>query len=486
MPTNTDLNIPKFIVRNDKLLFGIYGIASILCFCAAIYFKFYLLFALPFTALFLLLTLLNFKSVFFLMLLTLPVSVESYIGSFGTDLPSEPMVIILAACTILYLIYYKEEWQRNALRHPIFLLIMLLFLWSIFVTIFSTNVFLSVKYLLAKAWYLLGFLILPIILLKDKKNIKTFFWCLFIPTFFSVIYVITRHGLMKFTFDSITESVQPIYRNHVNYAVFITMLLPYIFLAKTWYPSNAWKHTLLKYSILLFLSAIYFSYTRGAWLAVVAMAAFYVVLRFNLTKYFLMVTAMATIVFSIYLIKDNNYLKYAPNYEHTIYHDELAEHLTSTFEMEDMSTVERFYRWIAAVNLFKQHPMVGVGPNNFTANYKPYTVTSYETYISDNEEKSTVHNYFLLLLTEQGIPALLLYIILLVTIFLTAQRVYNISSEENRKYIIAITLCIVSFLFNNTLSDLVEANKVGSLFFISLALLINFSSREISLKDKNR
>jgi hypothetical protein len=64
--------------------------------------------------------------------------------------------------------------------------------------------------------------------------------------------------------------------------------------------------------------------------------------------------------------------------------------------------------------------------------------------------------------------------------------VYNISSEENRKYIIAITLCIVSFLFNNTLSDLVEANKVGSLFFISLALLINFSSREISLKDKNR
>ena len=90
------------------------------------------------------------------------------------------------------------------------------------------------------------------------------------------------------------------------------------------------------------------------------------------------------------------------------------------------------------------------------------------------------------MLTEQGIPALLLYIILLVTIFLTAQRVYNISSEENRKYIIAITLCIVSFLFNNTLSDFVEANKVGSLFFISLALLINFSSREISLKDKNR
>ena len=94
--------------------------------------------------------------------------------------------------------------------------------------------------------------------------------------------------------------------------------------------------------------------------------------------------------------------------------------------MEDMSTVERFYRWIAAVNLFKEHPLVGVGPNNFVSNYKKYTVTAYETYISDNEEKSTVHNYFLLLLTEQGLPALVLYVVLLFVILLSAQKIYNV------------------------------------------------------------
>jgi O-antigen ligase len=285
---------------------------------------------------------------------------------------------------------------------------------------------------------------------------------------------------MEFSFDNITKAVRPIYRNHVNYAVFITMLLPFIFLAKSWYPVNYVRYKILKYSIPVFLAAIYLSYTRGAWLAVVAMAFYFLVLRFNLTKYVLVAAGVAVIGFTTYILKDNNYLKYSPDFEHTIYHDELAEHLTSTFEMEDMSTVERFYRWIAAVNLFKENPVVGVGPNNFVSNYKKYTVTAYETYISDNEERSTVHNYFLLLLTEEGLPALVLFIALLVTILLTAQKTYNTVTENRKKYIVAITLCIVAFLLNNTLSDLVEANKVGSLFFMCLAMLINFSSDEVA------
>jgi O-antigen ligase len=154
--------------------------------------------------------------------------------------------------------------------------------------------------------------------------------------------------------------------------------------------------------------------------------------------------------------------------------------------MEDMSTVERFYRWIAAVNLFKEHPLVGVGPNNFVTNYKKYTVTAYETYISDNEEKSTVHNYFLLLLTEQGLPALALFIGLLFTILLTAQTTYNKVNATQKQYVAAITLCIIAFLLNNTLSDLVEANKIGSLFLMCLGLLVNFSTDAVTLETTTK
>lgn len=480
MQINTDFSVPDFFARYDKPLFWISGLLSVACFMSAIYFKMNLLFILPFVFLFPVLVLLNFRMVFFIMLLVLPVSVETYLGSFGTDLPSEPLVMVLAACTVLYLIYNRQELKSPSYRHPIVVILFLMLSWSVFVTLFSTDIFLSVKYLLAKSWYLLGFFLLPIIFLRNKSSLKQFFWCLYIPTLLSIVYVMVRHGMNGFSFDTITNAVHPIYRNHVNYAVFITMLLPFIFLAKSWYSIDSFKYKLLKYSIPVFLMAIYLSYTRGAWLAVVAMAAYFFVLRFNLTKYVLVFASVLAIGFSVYILKDNNYLKYAPNYEHTIYHDELADHLTSTFEMEDMSTVERFYRWIAAVNLFKDHPFVGVGPNNFVSNYKKYTVTAYETYISDNEEKSTVHNYFLLLLTEQGLPALVLYVALLFVVLLSAQKTYNAVSENRKKYVVAVTLCIIAFLLNNTLSDLVEANKVGSLFFVCLAILVNFDAASIA------
>lgn len=485
MQINTDFNVPDFIIQNEKRLFWLSGLLSVVFFAIGIYSEHNFYYSIPFILLFIALVFLNFRAIFFLMLIILPLSVEMNIGSFGTDLPSEPIVLILTICTLLYLMMNRTILNNSSFKHPIVLALMLLFGWSVFSTLFSTNILLSVKYLLAKSWYITGFFVLPIILVRTKKSIRLFFWCLFIPTLLSVIYVMIRHGNMLFTFDNITKAVHPVYRNHVNYAVFITMLLPFIFLAKSWYPGNYVRHKVLKYSIPVFLAAIYLSYTRGAWLAVGAMLFYMLVLRLNLTKYFLIFAGIVVIGFTAYILKDNRYLTYSPNYEHTIYHDELAEHLTSTFEMEDMSTVERFYRWIAAVNLFKEHPIVGVGPNNFVSNYKKYSVTAYETYISDNEEKSTVHNYFLLLLTEQGLPALILYIALLVLVFLTAQTTYNLSSKSQRKYVTAIILCIVVFLFNNTLSDLVEANKVGSLFFMCLGLLVNFSSGEIDLDEND-
>jgi O-antigen ligase len=411
-------------------------------------------------------------------------SIESYVGGFGLDVPSEPIVIILAGCVFVYLIFNKDEFNSKAFRNIITVVILLQFSWSVFTLLHTTNLILSVKYVLAKAWYLLGFYFATILFIRSEKELKKLFWCLFIPTLLSVIYVMIRHAELSFTFDSIQHAVSPIYRNHVSYAVFITMVLPFIFLAKSWYIKTDYKFKILKYSIPIFLTAIYFSYTRGAWLATVEMAIYYIIIHFKLTKQVLVISFITVISFCTYILSNNNYLKYSPDFEHTIYHDDLSKHLTSTFEMEDMSTVERFYRWIAAVKMIQKHPAVGVGPNNFVSNYKEYTVTAYETYISENEEKSTVHNYFLLLFAEQGFPAVVLFSILIAAILIMAENTYHLSDIKTRRYIAFITLCIVAFLINNTLSDLVEINKLGSLFFISVALIVNFATGRIMIDEQ--
>lgn len=486
MQISTDFSVPKFIQKFEQPLFWLVGFFGILCFCAAIYFNFDLLFVIPFAIIFIGLALLNFKTLYFLLLLAMPMSIEFNIGVLGLDVPSEPIVMLLAACTFLFILINKNKGDNSAFKHIISLIIIAQFLWSTYILLFSTDVILSIKYLLAKSWYLLGFYVATMLFIKTEKDFKRFFWCLFIPTFISVIYVIIKHATLQFSFDNITKSVHPIYRNHVNYAVFITMILPFIFLGKSWYSKHSFRHKILKYAIPIFLAAIYLSFTRGAWLATIAMLIYIIVIHFRLTKIVLFVSFVSALVFSVYILSDNRYLKYSPDFEHTIYHDELSEHLSSTFEMEDMSTVERFYRWIAAVKMVKKNPLVGVGPNNFVTNYKKYTVSSYETYISDNEERSTVHNYFLLLLTEQGFPALLLFVCLICAILITAENTYHRVESNQKKYVLTIILCIVVFLINNTLSDLVEANKVGSLFLICIGLLVNFSTNQMQIQQTEK
>src|SRR4051812_44150406 len=125
MLTNTDSSVPDFFDRHAKQLFWLTGLASVAFFIAGIYLESPLYFIVPFVLLFGLLSLFNFRLIFFIMLLVLPVSVEAYIGSFGTDLPSEPIIIILAGCTLLYLIFYRYELDSISFKHSIFTIILL-------------------------------------------------------------------------------------------------------------------------------------------------------------------------------------------------------------------------------------------------------------------------------------------------------------------------------------------------------------------------
>jgi O-antigen ligase len=68
--------------------------------------------------------------------------------------------------------------------------------------------------------------------------------------------------------------------------------------------------------------------------------------------------------------------------------------------------------------MFDDSKWLGHGPGNFYPTYKKYTVTEFSTYLSDNDEKSTVHNYFLLLLVEQGIIGLAIFLALSILIFI--------------------------------------------------------------------
>ena len=130
--------------------------------------------------------------------------------------------------------------------------------------------------------------------------------------------------------------------------------------------------------------------------------------------------------------------------------------------------------WIGAIRMFPHYPIFGVGPGNFYPFYKSYTVVHYNTWVSDNELKLSCHNYFLLLLAEQGLPGLILFIILSFMIFIFIEKQYHSTNDaETKKLYLCIGAAFAMMYVNLTLSDMIETVKIGSLFFIMIGLLIN-------------
>jgi O-antigen ligase len=435
----------------------------------------------------------DFKSVFFLLLACIPISMEIELpNGFSTDLPTEPLIIGLMLIYGLFALKngFKNRHSAHLLescklskrysteisklfRHPITLLLLLHLGWTFITVINSENFFFSFKYLLAKIWYITTFYFLAALLLREKQDFKRFFWCIFIPLSITVAITLFRHALINFSFEDVNRVMFPFFRNHVMYACIVTVFIPYIVLGISWQKRGSGLWWVLIALLIMFLVAVQYSYTRTAYVAIMGAIGYYFVVKFRLTKFVVGIAVAGLIVFVAYLVNGNKYLDYAPKFEKTISHTKFDNLLEATAKGEDISTMERVYRWVAGFRMVGEKPFMGFGPNNFYNFYKSYTLTSFKTYVSDNPEGSTVHCYYLLVAVEQGLMGLLIFLTLLFYTLIKAEQVYYKSSAEYQGILLATLLSFVIVLILNLVNDIIETDKIGSFFFLSLALITN-------------
>jgi O-antigen ligase len=178
-------------------------------------------------------------------------------------------------------------------------------------------------------------------------------------------------------------------------------------------------------------------------------------------------------VLVVWLLRDNQYLEYAPDFDKTVMHWDLDQHLEATMSGKDLSGMERIYRWVAAKRMIEERPLLGSGPDSFYPTYFSRSVETFRTYVSDNPERSTTHNYFLMLTAEQGIPALLLFLIGLLYFFYRSYRLYLRAKEPfYRTLLFAMIMLMVVFISHQFLNDLVENNKIGILYYLLIGMLV--------------
>lgn len=462
--------------HNIVWLFSTAFIAAVLC---AAYFQLLYLLLLPPALLAVYYLIQNPALLFYVLVASIPWSIEyNFSNGLGTDLPDEPLMLL---CAFTVVAAFAFNWKRYKDRlHPILFVLLLYLAWTAITVYTSTDRMLSLKYMLAKCWYVLAFVGAPLLFFKDRKAFIKAAVILVVSMMAATLLVVVKHAPSGFSFESANLAPEPFFRNHVNYAALLVFTVP----LQIAFLQNKRYRTIISCILVFTIAALYLSYSRGAWLALVVGLASYCLIRRRLMVAAFLFTILLALSAIFWLKKDENYLAFAHDFNTTIYHADFSEHLAATYEFRDASTAERFHRWIAGVRMIPDRWQTGFGPNTFYANYKGYTVPAFKTWISRNEERSTVHNYFLLQAIELGIPGLLLFLALLFMLFFFAQKTYHLSTDPFTKTAAITIASILSMIcVVNVLSDLIEADKVGSIFFVCIAVLIRLSVNRPPLTD---
>ena len=423
--------------------------------------------------------LIQIRLIYFLLLFSIPFSAELQVtDSLGTDFPDEPFMWLLSLVLLLHFMLYKEKIGETKIHPGLFRILLIHLAWIALCSLLSEYPLLSMKYFAAKSWYLLAFSLGTWYCIRSWDDLLKAGTLLILAMIPVVIIIVLQHFQTGFTFDTVNDSVQPFFRNHVNYGAFLVCMLPVVAAA---YLLSPRYRPVFFFILLFFLLALFLSYSRGAWLAGITGVITVLAMRYRRLVMFSVFTFMLIVFALLFFSSGNRYLNYRPDFEHTIYHQQFSDHLKATYRLTDLSTAERFHRWIGGFRMTKGHHLHGYGPNSFYYEYKPYTVSAFQTYVSENKERSTVHNYFLLLWIEQGIPGLIIFLLLLGLVFYRVSQWYHHATSFSDKVVAASITAILGMIVTlNMLSDLIETDKIGGLFFICVGLLCKmpFASKQ--------
>jgi O-antigen ligase len=470
------------ISTKQQKLFWLLACVVFACIGLAIYTNMTLLFALPFILVAFCYVLLDVTLLYFALIVSLPISINLLeFGGISLDFPDEPFLLFITALFPL-LFANKNNWSvlKIILKHPIIRLLIVWMCWIALTVCTSTFPFLSIKYLLSKIWYVVPFVGMTILMvLQDVKNIQRIFLLYLLPLVLLVLFVTYQHSTLNFAFDLVTEASKPFFYNHVIYGSIVSLFFPLCIGALAMQK----KYTIPWFGLLtcslIFAIGLYFAYSRGAWAAVIFAAGIFIAVRLRIVQYCFILFFITLTAAAIFLQTDNKYLEFAPKLETGIMHDNLVDHLIATLKGKDVSSNERFYRWVAGARMSKQKPIFGYGPNTFYENYKPYTINVFRTYVSRNKERSTMHNYFLFMLVEQGFVGMMLYAVFIFLIFFKSQQLYHaLQDDKLKKIVMTITCMLGAFFINNTLSELIENDKLGGCFLIGIGIIIGLDIKQ--------
>jgi putative inorganic carbon (HCO3(-)) transporter len=429
-----------FFMWRGEILFNAIPIALLLVYVAFYHFEQLFLFVVMFTP--------------------LSVNIEEFVSSdVGLFLPTEPLLFGMLLILILNQMK-KNQFDARILKHPISIIFILQLLWIGMTCISSEMPMVSIKFLMTKLWFIVPIFFYGVMFFKKESNVKWFVGLFIASLTIVVLYTLTNHAINGFDEESGHWVMFPFFKDHTSYGAILALIYPVFFGLLFGRKNSPQMRIILIGLIVLFAFAIIMSYTRAAWITLFGAFVVFLFIRFKVKfKYLAMVGAVG----AIYVAVNWTSIMHSAeknNAEHAT--ENMNERLESmTNVTTDASNLERLNRWGCAIRLWQERPFLGWGPGTYAMVYAPFQLASGKTIISTNSgNRGNAHSEYLGPLSEQGLPGMLLMILLVVYICYTAVKLYiRMPEGEMRNLMLSLFLGLVTYFAHGILNNYLDTDK---------------------------
>ncbi len=116
----------------------------------------------------------------------------------------------------------------------------------------------------------------------------------------------------------------------------------------------------------------------------------------------------------------------------------IEESVDTYFRWETVGQRELF--WQSGIDIFKDYPIFGIGPNNFPRYFGTYAPVGIYEHMGFNKlTNPTPHNLFLRFAAENGLLGIIVSVSFFVIFFYLAIRTMRLTKNKNREYFILST-----------------------------------------------
>jgi O-antigen ligase len=401
----------------------------------------------------------------------------------GISLPTEPLLLGVLVVFILKL-FYDGGFNKKIVNHPVTIAIIINLIW-LGITIFTSEMpIVSLKFMIARLWFIVPFYFIGILIFRNIRNIKLFNWLYILPLLVVIMYTLINHAGYGFDKPSSNMVMKPFYNDHTAYGAVIALFIPF-FIGFSLRKDSSKSQQLANFIVLFILIlGIIFSYSRAAWISMIFALMVYGIIALKIKFSWVMagtfILAGLFYLFSFQLMDrlERNKQDSSTNF---------TEHIQSMSNISsDASNLERINRWNSALRLYSERPFWGWGPGTYQFVYAPFQRSKEKTIISTNAgDMGNAHSEYIGPLSESGMLGMLTFIAIVIAASITGLRVYKRAESKEVKLIsLVILLGLMSYFAHGLLNNFLDTDKASVPFWGFIGILVSLDLYHTRKKEE--